>query len=107
MQQRQLRAAVQVRVLCTPGGGGCRGGGGRGLHAVAAHAGAEDLTRSLPSSLTVGAAGVAPQEAHEAATDVGALHVVDSVLGAGAVRERHGGASAAWRRGDGVDLSGA
>lgn len=107
----RLRVAVQARVLGAPGGGGSGrrggGGGGRGLHAHAPHAPAEGLPGSLSLSIAVGAAGLAPREAHAAAADGRALHVVDDVLRAGAVRERHEGAPAAGRRGDGVDLSGA
>ena len=104
----RLGVAVQARVLGAPGGGGggcrgCRGGGG-GLHAHAAHAGAKGLAGSLPLPVAVGAARLAPGKAHAAAADGGALHVVDDVLGAGAVRERHEGAPAAGRRGNGVDL---
>lgn len=107
----RLGVTIQARVLRAPGGGGGSSGrcrGGRRLNAApdAANA-AEGIDRSIPLSVAVGAARLAPGKAHTAAADGGALHVVDDVLGASTVREGNEGAAATRRCGDGVDLAGA
>lgn len=103
----RLGVAVQARKWGAAGcGGRSRSGGccgGRRLDTHATHSPDEGLSGPLP--LAVGASRLAPRQPHAATADGRALHVVDDVLGAGAVREGHKGAAAAGRRGNRVDLA--